>query len=150
MLSWRYPSPYDLYNAKEPVTDESIRALLSPELNYFAVTDQRGDMIAFRCFGMDAQVAGGDYTQDALDMGGGLRPDLTGQGLGAPIIASTINYALGKFSPSFFRTTVASFNHRARKVCERVGYSYSSRFMRASDGRHFDILLAKAPAHNIP
>ena len=89
-LSWRYPPPYELYNPPEPESQQAIRDLLRDEMLYFAVLNEQGEMIAFRCFGRDAQVPGGDYAEPALDMGGGLRPDLTGMGLGRHIIAAAM------------------------------------------------------------
>jgi RimJ/RimL family protein N-acetyltransferase len=144
MLSWRYPAPYELYNSPGPKSQKAIEDLLREEMPYFAVLDEQGEMIAFRCYGREAQVPGGDYAKPALDMGGGLRPDLTGKGLGRHIIAAAMNYGLQRFSPCFFRATVASFNVRARKTCESVGYRLVRSFTRAADGRPFDILMQEA------
>jgi RimJ/RimL family protein N-acetyltransferase len=144
MLSWQYEPPYGMYTL-EPVDEATaIRELLRPELHYVAVLDEHDDMIAFRCFGPDAQVPGGIYGEEALDLGGGLRPDLTGKGLGWHVIAASMNYAMGRFAPRLFRTTVASFNQRAKKVCERLGYQVARSFNRPSDGMSFDILLKEA------
>ncbi len=101
-------------------------------------------MIAFRCFGPDAQVSGGDYTAQALDLGGGLRPNLTGKGIGRYVIAAAMNYAIAQFHPHFFRVTVASFNHRAKKVCVKLGYKVLSEFIRPSDGLKFEIMTQTA------
>jgi RimJ/RimL family protein N-acetyltransferase len=152
MLSWRYAPPYDIYNAAEPVTETAIHALLRPELHYLAVMDERDEMIAFRCFGPDAQVPGGDYSQEALDLGGGLRSDLTGKGLGRHVIAAAMSYAFEQFHPRLFRITVASFNQRAKKVCEQLGFKVITQFIRPSDGLSFQIIMQKArkPALSIP
>jgi len=152
MLSWRYVPPYDIYNAAEPVSEAAINALLRPELHYMAVLNEQNEMIAFRCFGPDAQVPGGDYSDEALDLGGGLRPDLTGKGLGRHVIAAAMNYAFEQLHPLHFRTTIASFNQRAMKVCERLGYKVVSEFIRPSDGLNFEIMMqsAKKTALSIP
>jgi ribosomal-protein-alanine N-acetyltransferase len=117
IVCWRYPAPYDLYNLDARPPSEAVDSLLDPELRYYAVLDSSGELIAFRCFGSDAQVEGGDYSVDALDMGGGLRPDLTGKGLGRIVISAAMSFGRQKFSPKRFRTTVASFNVRALRVC---------------------------------
>jgi [ribosomal protein S18]-alanine N-acetyltransferase len=101
---------------------DMVNGLLNPAYHYYTVWDHEENLIGYRCFGEDARVPGGDYREEALDMGGGLRPDLTGQGLGAPFVRSAINFALEEFSPKAFRATVASFNIRALRVCESVGY----------------------------
>lgn len=144
MLSWRYTKPYEIYNAAQPVTEAAVNALLRPELHYMAVMDERDEMIAFQCFGPDAQVPGGDYSEEALDLGGGLRPDLTGKGLGPHVIAASMNYAIGQFHPRIFRVTVATFNQRANKVCDRLGYKVASHFTRPSDGLGFQIMTQRA------
>lgn len=147
VLSWRYDPPYDLYNGPDLPTDADIHGLLRPELNYFAVHGESGQLIAFRCFGEDARVVGGDYSSDALDMGGGIRPDLCGYGIGGLVIAVAMNFAIDRFSPHRFRTTVAAFNQRALKVCKRLGYKRVSSFTRTCDGRDFVIL--EKPAERI-
>ena len=77
VLSWRYPAPYDYYD----VTDGDLDYYLDPANGFFAVLSGR-EFIGFRSFGPDGQVPGGTYDDSALDTGGGLRPDLTGRGLG--------------------------------------------------------------------
>ena len=152
MLSWKYASPYEIYNAPEPWSEETVAQLLQPDLHYVAVLDERDEMIAFRCFGSDAQVLGGDYREEALDLGGGIRPDLTGQGLGKHVISAAMRYAVERFHSPLFRTTVATFNARARKTCERLGYRVVSSFARPTDGLQFAIMLqdARVPDLSIP
>lgn len=152
MFSWRYLPPYDIYNLGSPDSRVEIEQVLHGAMPYLAVLDEHGDMIAFRCFGQEAQVSDGDYRDAALDLGGGLRPDLTGKGLGRHVIAAAMNYGFRRFSPRYFRTTVASFNLRAKKTCQRVGYQVVRSFTRLSDGRHFEIMMqdAKMNALAIP
>lgn len=127
IAAWRYEPPYDIYNCDPDGVAEHIQVLLNPQYHYYTVWDEAGELIAFRCFGEDAQVLGGDYRAEALDMGGGLRPDLTGQGLGASIIEAAFEFARQHFAPKAFRATVAAFNQRALRVCEKVGYRYVHR-----------------------
>ncbi len=115
--------------------------MLRPDYHYYSVWNEADELIAFRCFGSDARVPGGDYRQEALDMGGGLRPDLTGQGLGAGVITAAFTFAQQKFAPKAFRATVAAFNQRALKVCQKVGYMETQWFVQPKTGREFIILL---------
>ena len=82
-------------------------------------------------------MAGGDYAEDYLDTGGGLRPDLTGQGLGAEVILKGLEFGRLTFGTSRFRTTVADFNQRAQKVCEKIGFEHRQSFARSGDGQPF-------------
>jgi ribosomal-protein-alanine N-acetyltransferase len=117
---WRYPPPYDIYNCHPADMDAHVRLLLTPAYHYYTVRAENGQLIAFRCFGPDAQVPGGDYSAPALDMGGGLKPELTGQGLGAVVMQAAFAFARRQFAPPAFRTTVAAFNLRALRVCEQA------------------------------
>ncbi len=144
-LSWRYEPPYDFYN-QDPTKLETLlrNSYLNPAYHYFSVFDGKGSFIAFRCFGEDARVSGGDYTADALDMGGGLRPDLTGHGLGPQIIRAAMDFARAEFSPRAFRATVAEFNLRAQRACEKVGYVLVQRFVATHSGVPFVIFIQNA------
>lgn len=145
IIHWRYQAPYDFYNHDPAQLDELLHStFLNPSYHYFAVLDDRNYLVAFRCFGEDARVSGGDYSADALDMGGGLRPDLTGRGMGPQVIQSAINFANVAFSPPAFRTTIAGFNLRAQRACEKVGYVFAQRFVATHSGVPFVILLRSA------
>jgi RimJ/RimL family protein N-acetyltransferase len=136
IVTWRYPAPYDCYDMTEVETE----FLVSQESGFFALTD--GDvLIGFRSFGADGQVPGGSYDSSALDTGGGLRPELTGQGLGRRAISAGLEFGLQQFSPAAFRVTVAGFNARALRVVESLGFSATDRFEATTDGRSYVILV---------
>ncbi len=142
IATWHYEPPYDIYNPDSNNIDGFVKFLLNPDFRYFSIWDGDADeLIAFRCFGLDAQVPGGDYSADALDMGGGLRPDLTGRGLGATIMESAFEFARKNCTPKAFRATVAAFNQRALNVCQKVGYKPVQRFIGTHSGREFVVLM---------
>ena len=82
ICTWEYQPPYDIYNHSKPPNPEDVEAILNPQFNYHAIRNEDGSLVAFCSFGEDARVPGGCYTEEALDIGIGVRPDLTGQGLG--------------------------------------------------------------------
>lgn len=84
---------------------------------------------------------GGVYDGSALDTGGGLRPQLTGQGLGREAIATGLDFGRREFSPAAFRVTIASFNVRAQRVVEALGFRRIGSFLASSDQRSYDILV---------
>ncbi len=144
IANWRYESPYDFYN-HDPAQRESLiqNTFLNPAYHYYQVLDEYGVLIAFRCFGEDARVPGGDYNLDALDTGGGLRPDLTGHGLGPRILQASMDFARPLFSPAAFRVTIAAFNRRAQRACEKVGYVTVQKFNASHNGMPFVIMVCE-------
>lgn len=155
IATWRYTPPYDCYD----MTDVDPGFLVDPESGFFALLGRRtqeawpadgsprakltddGALIGFRSFGPDGQVPGGSYDSSALDTGGGLRPELTGQGLGRRAISTGLEFGLARFSPAAFRVTVAGFNARALRVVEALGFSATDRFEATTDGRSYVILV---------
>ncbi len=84
---------------------------------------------------------GGRYDASALDTGGGLRPDLTGKGLGRLAISTGLEFGKRRFAPAAFRVTVATFNARALRVVEALGFSATEDFQASTDGRSYRILV---------
>jgi ribosomal-protein-alanine N-acetyltransferase len=143
ILVWRYEPPYDVYNADTDKAEEFVQALLDPAYAYHAITDECGELVGYCCFGTDARVPGGDYGADALDIGLGMRPDLTGQGRGGDFFAAIVDFARRAFAPRALRVTVAAFNRRAIRVYERAGFEHKQAFQRSGDGMEFVILVRK-------
>ncbi len=144
LLRWRYEPPYELYNMEAESADEVVQFLLDPQNGYYSITDEHGDLVAFCCFGMDAQVPGGDYRAPAVDIGLGVRPDLTGQGQGATYVDTVIDFARRTFQPPALRVTIAQFNQRARRVWEKAGFRPVQTFDRMLDAMPFVILVNEA------
>lgn len=143
VLTWRYAPPYDFYNADPANLGGDLRSLADPLNSYYSVRDERGELVAYCCFGPEARVPGGDYSLDALDVGGGLRPDLVGVGLGLTMLNAVLGFGLRRFAPPVFRCTVAAWNSRALLMCERAGFQAAEMFERGSGGR-FVVLLRPA------
>ena len=136
IATWRYEAPYDIYDMVGTDPGE----LLDPEVGYRAVmTADR--LIAFRSFGPDGQVPGWNYDDSALDTGGGLRPELTGHGLGRAVISAGLAFGRAQFAPAAFRVTVASFNTRALRTVESLGFERIGSFKASRDSREFDVLV---------
>ena len=111
--AWRYEPPYDFYNGdEEPV--------LNPE-RHFEARDEQGELVGFYYF---------ERKGDALEYGLGLRPGLTGQGLGLDFFRAGLEFGRRRFEPERIILAVASFNERAVKVYERAGFRITGRHMR--------------------
>ena len=133
---WHYPPPYDFYDATADAGD--LAELLDPELragNYLAAVDRGGSVVGF------AQLVADGGT---VDVGLGLRPDLTGRGLGAGFLGG----AGGGAQPPCRRTltlSVAAFNRRAITVYERAG-SHGRAQHATNGGVHEFVTMARTGA----
>jgi GNAT superfamily N-acetyltransferase len=120
---------------------------------FLAARDDRDDLIGFLCFGAAAQVPGGHdanlYQEDLLDIGLGLRPDLTGCGLGQSFVKAALECASAMFLPRGFRLTVAAFNERAIRVYERIGFSKGERCLSITHGTTTEFILMSKVDHEI-
>jgi len=143
VIRWRYEPPYDIYNVSEERFDETLGYILDPHYDYYCILNDEGVLEAYCCFGKDAQVGGGDYSLDALDVGLGVRPDLTGQGRGYLYVSSVIEFAHRQYEPSALRATVVGFNKRAQRVWQKAGFEQVESFDRFLDGRTFVVMMRR-------
>ena len=144
---WRYGGPYSIYDG-DPI---SVDALLEPRFSYHSVYDERGDLVGYFCFGEDARVAAGRRLgvyeiEPALDIGLGMRPDLTGRGLGEEFVHAGLRFARETYAPPAFRLTVAAFNRRAILVYERAGFETVETFGAPTQGTEGEWLLMRRGA----
>lgn len=144
IATWQYDPPYEMYSFKPEDFEENLNHLLKPEYQYYCAINAQGQLVGYSCFGEDARVMGGDYDTEALDVGIGLRPELTGQGLGTHFLLSSLDFAREQFSVVAFRTTVAEFNHRSLRVCKKTGFREVQRFARPQDKVVFVVMEREA------
>ena len=142
---WRYPGQYAFYD----YDPGDWRSMLAPEANYVAVAGADGAVAGFLTFGANARVSGaqaaGLYASEALDIGLGLRPDLTGQGYGRAFLATALAWAEWRYHPSTIRLVVATFNTRAIRAYERAGFVAGPAFTSPVAGRDVPFVLMTRP-----
>ncbi len=135
---WRYEPPYDFYDATADPAD--LAELLDPERRenaYFSVLDDASRLVGFFQF---------EKTDGTIDVGLGLRPDLTGKGLGAGFVLSGLAFARERFSPGRFTLSVATFNDRAITVYERAGFRRGEVFVHETNGGEHEFLRMEREA----
>jgi ribosomal-protein-alanine N-acetyltransferase len=142
VVSWRYEAPYDFYDmAKDP---EGVEDLLGPperRRGYYAVLSD-GELVGFFSYGPGGQLPGYDYRDDgSIDIGLGLRPDLTGKGLGLEFVRAGLEFGRQHFDPAGFRLFVATFNERAIRLYERVGFRRREFFVHHTNDADYPFLL---------
>ena len=131
---WIYKESYSIYSMEE--SDSCISELLNG--HYFSVTDGENNLIGYYCFGEFAQVPVGKQfgvydVKEVTDIGLGIKPNFCGHGLGSDFLRNGLEFAQNELSAKGFRLTVATFNERAMKVYERVGFKKVTSFKRISE-----------------
>ena len=114
IATWRYEAPYDFY-------DGDVDPILNPE-RFFAARDDDGTLLGFYYF---------EPKGDTLEYGLGLRPDLTGRGLGLDFFRSGLEFGRRRHEPRLVRLYVAAFNRRAIRVYERARFRETGRHVRS-------------------
>ena len=135
--TWHYAEPYEIYSMDSGSEEEGLAELLERRSPHYAVHNEEGALVAYFCFGTSAQVwqseAPALYSEDAtIDIGVGMRPDFTGQGLGLALVNAALDFARETFQPRHFRLFVHTFNERAIRVYERAGFVHTRVFTQQS------------------
>ncbi|QOR35010.1 GNAT family N-acetyltransferase [Clostridium sp. 'deep sea'] len=144
ITEWQYNEPYNIYNGSG--SDNEVEEILSN--NYFAVNNNN-DLIGFYCYGKSAQVPAGNevnaYADSSyIDIGIGLKPELCGKGYGYNFFSNAIKFAQ-ELGHTKIRLTVASFNTRAIRVYENVGFKKQMQFYKQDNSllRPFTVMILK-------
>ncbi len=143
--TWTYEEPYSLYSFSGE--KEVIEELLDG--TYYGCCDDQGDLIGYFCFGANAQVPGGRDAnlyggEDVIDIGLGMKPALTGKGMGKEFFQAGIAFATKEFNAKMFRLSVATFNTRAITLYKNIGFKQGTIFL--SRGREFMLMEYERPS----
>lgn len=139
-LTWKYEPPYEIYNYSPERFEEDLAYHIDPANNLYSM--YHGDELVGYCsYGRDAQVPGGDYTEEALDIGMMIIPVLTGHGQGSEYANAVIQNVISKYQPKRLRVTILATNLRAIRVWKKNGFQTVQSFSRESDGLSFVILM---------
>jgi ribosomal-protein-alanine N-acetyltransferase len=136
---WHYEGPYAFYDMDQDADD--LAELLNPrswEEKYYAVLDEQGELAGFFTFTKDGE---------AVEIGLGLRPDLTGKGkgVGLEFVQAGLEFAKSEYAVSAFRLRVATFNRRAVRVYEKAGFRPVRVFMQETNGGKHEFLEMVMP-----
>jgi len=137
VAAWRYTRPYDFYDMVADPGD--LAELLDPAQRagrYFAVLGDPGDLVGFFMF---------KHEGDTIEVGLGLRPDLTGRGLGLSFLLAGLELARERYAPARIQLAVAAFNQRAIRVYERAGFRQGESYMHRTNGGDHAFLRMERP-----
>lgn len=134
IVAWCYEGQYAVYNWEE---EDDPAEMLDRRSPHYAVKDERGELVGFFTYGSSAQVwDSGEphlYSEHhTITIGLGMRPDLTGKGLGLAFTQAGMDFARQQFKPECFRLYVLEFNERAIRVYERAGFERTGIYTQVS------------------
>jgi len=122
--NWHYDDVYSFYDM---AADEDDLKIFMDTKNWHniirAVLNENDELAGWASF----------YTEnDEFWLSLGLRPDLTGQGLGAEFVSECVRYATSHYRliKDTIKLAVALFNQRAVKVYQRAGFVETSKTVR--------------------
>jgi len=122
---WQYEPPYDFYDLRSDPADAAEMRDPAKRDHYRAVLADQGHLDAFWYF---------DWHEGVVEVGIGLRPDLTGRGLGESYFQAQLDYASHEWIPTRFRLFVTAWNERAIRLYDRLGFREVGR-----ETRHFEL-----------
>jgi len=132
IAAWHYDGVYSFYDMEQDPDD--LEELLDPrswEDSYFAVTDEAGDLVGFFWF---------EQENDTVSVGLGLRPDLTGRGLGRRFLDAGLSFARERYRLAELTLSVATFNERAIRLYRKAGFEDAGTFMQETNGGTHEFL----------
>jgi ribosomal-protein-alanine N-acetyltransferase len=119
VATWHYDPPYDFYDlASDPADAAEMHDPAHVEHYRAVLADGDERLDAFWYF---------DRHADVVEVGIGLRPDLTGAGRGESFLRAQLAFATDRWAPARFRLFVAAWNERAIRLYERLGFRAVSR-----------------------
>src|SRR5579872_3078807 len=95
ILAWRYEGQYAIYNWEDGDDPAEMLDRRSPQ---YAVKDEHGELVGFFAYGSAAYVWGSAephlYSENnTITIGLGMRPELTGKGLGLAFALAGLDFA---------------------------------------------------------
>ncbi|ANU25539.1 GNAT family N-acetyltransferase [Planococcus versutus] len=130
--TWHYKDEYSFYDMD--ADQEDLKEFLDAEKrndSYFIVTKNQ-ELIGFYSFNQ--------ITEDTIDIGLGMKPNLTGSGQGLDFLKAGLKFIESNYNPKKITLSVATFNQRAIKVYKKIGFKEVEVFVQATNGSRFEFL----------
>ncbi|WP_430791238.1 GNAT family N-acetyltransferase [Virgibacillus flavescens] len=130
--NWHYDGEYSFYDIQ--ADEEDFQEFIDPGLRgeSFYVVEDNGELIGF--FNFTGKQA------NTIEVGLGMRPDLTGKGIGLGFIEAGIEFAESNYCPDKLTLSVAIFNQRAIKVYKKAGFKEMDTFMQDTNGSRYEFV----------
>lgn len=130
--TWHYEGDYAFYNMEADKDD--LAEFLDAEQrgqSVFAITSD-GELVGF--------VSITQLDSETVDIGLGMKPDLTGNGSGKTFVTSILDFVKATYSPHRITLAVAAFNVRAIHVYEACSFRQTGSFQQPTNGSTFTFI----------
>lgn len=130
--TWHYEGEYAFYDMEADQDD--LAEFLDAEQrgqSVFAITSDE-ELVGF------VSVAQPD--DETVDIGLGMKPDLTGNGSGRAFVTSILDFVKATYSSHRITLSVAAFNVRAIRVYEACGFTQTGSFQQPTNGSTFNFI----------
>ena len=134
---WHYSGQYRFYDMEND--SEDLEEIITPKLRgnkYYQVLNDKDELVGYFCLER--------LSEEKVEVGLGLRPDLTGHGLGLNFVKGIEEFIQNNFNYRIIVLSVASFNKRAIKVYQGAGFKImGSKMQKSNDGVYEFFNLSK-------
>ncbi|KAB2454921.1 GNAT family N-acetyltransferase [Bacillus sp. CH126_4D] len=130
--NWHYEGEYSFYDIE--ADEEDLAEFLHDESrgdHTFSVNED-GILIGFFTV---YKISDG-----TVDIGLGMKPDITGNGFGLQFVNAGLAFSKGKYGCNYITLSVATFNERAIKVYKRAGFEAVGTFVQKTNGSCLEFL----------
>ncbi|PDY46568.1 GNAT family N-acetyltransferase [Bacillus pseudomycoides] len=129
-FKWHYEDKYSFYDME--ADQEDLVEFLDPKIRgetTFAVSENNR-LVGFFSFNK--------VDIHTVDIGLGMKPNLTGNGLGLVFIKAGLVFCEKKDQPKYITLSVATFNQRAINVYKKAGFEAVGTFIQETNGSRFE------------
>lgn len=129
---WHYEKPYDFYDME--ADEEDLAMFIDPA--------KRGDR-NFSVYASKTLVgffSVNEFDESTVSLGLGMHPQLTGKGNSEAFLNSIFSFIRENYAYETLSISVATFNKRAIRAYEKVGFKALDTFMQKTNGSTFEFL----------
>ena len=131
---WKYDGVYAFYDITADHDD--LREFLDENYwaeRYFAVLNEQDGLVGYYLY---------TFEYGIMWIGFGLKPSLTGRGLGGEFVGAGIDFGVKRFgyTQNSIMLAVASFNHRAIKLYKKIGFKPIGTYMQKTNGGEYEFV----------
>ena len=135
--NWKYSGIYSFYDMT--ADEEDLKDFLNEgnwDGHYFAVLNEESELIGFYSF---------HFEDEILWLGLGLKPELSGVGLGYEFVISGMNFVIENlnYRKNYVMLAVAYFNKRAIRLYEKIGFQSIEKYVQRTNGGEFEFVKMK-------